>query len=301
MNDTFKKAALILAAAGFLAGAARAEVWPVNSPHDKRMQFVDYNPSDVTQINAVTGYITTITFAPGETVVNYGSGYSTAWEFSTAGNQFFLKPKAEQATTNLVVITDRRTYLFDVRLAWNQKKATYHLQFRYPDEEKAKAEALRQAAEEAAERKLLLEQPVIDTEAESPFGAVAGAETVPLEEGGFNWDYTMNFGKSDVSRSIAPTAVYDNGLYTVIRFRENADIPTIYRVLGSDGETLVNRHVDKTGAIVIRGVYHELRLRAGSGVVGIYNEAYGKLVKPLQNGTAVPDMTRELKAEVQYE
>lgn len=396
MINCLKKAAVCIALAGIMTGAAQAEVWPNASNSDKRMQFVDYSPTDVVQISAVTGYITTITFSPGETVVNYGSGYSTAWEFSTAGNQFFLKPKADHATTNLVVITNKHTYMFDVRLAWNQKKATYHLQFRYPDEEKAKKEAAEKAAAAAAERKRLVEQPIINTTAETPYGKKNGAASVsggvptvtaPLpsvttspvgdqgmtgsdvvktafenakegdtslskmivesadpaeafsngelpsemtsgqtatggtlseapairetveqipqpaaeEDDGFNWDYTMNFGSSSVSHAIAPTAVYDDGLFTVIRFEPNADIPTIYRVVGDDGETLVNRHIDESGAVVVRGVYPELRLRAGTGVVGIYNESYGKKIRQMKNGTTLRGMSRDIKAGAQYE
>ena len=71
MSMFIKKAALAAAAAALVVGSAHAEVWPTQSESDRRMQFVDYNASDVTQVNAVTGYITTITFAKGETVENY--------------------------------------------------------------------------------------------------------------------------------------------------------------------------------------------------------------------------------------
>ena len=281
------------------APAAYAANWPTRAKEDARMQYVDYSINNVTQVNAVTGLITTISFEPGETVVNYGSGYSTAWEFSTAGNQFFLKPKAEQATTNLVVITDRRTYLFDVRLTWDKKKATYHLQFKYPEEEQRRAEALQIAKEKAQKRKQLIEQPVIDAKAVSPY--VTHDKQSADTSSGFNWAYTMNFGSSDVSKSIAPTAVYDDGLFTVIRFDSLSDLPAVYRVLGEDGETLVNRQIDPSGALIIRGVYPELRLRAGSGVVGIYNENYGKHARKPENSTTLPGMKLNIKPEASYE
>ncbi|MBS5492819.1 MAG: TrbG/VirB9 family P-type conjugative transfer protein [Sutterella wadsworthensis] len=281
------------------ASAVHAANWPTRAKEDARMQYVNYSVDNVTQINAVTGLITTISFEPGETVINYGSGYSTAWEFSTAGNQFFLKPKAEQATTNLVVITDRRTYLFDVRLTWNKSKATYHLQFKYPEEEKRRAEAAKLAKEKADKRKKKMEQPIIDATAVSPY---ASLDTKAVQKScNFNWKYTMNFGSSDVSKSIAPIAVYDDGLFTVIRFDTLTDFPAVYRVLGEDGETLVNRHVDKSGALIIRGVYPELRLRAGSGVVGIYNEGYGEHARTPENASTLQGMSRNIKQEADYE
>lgn len=66
---------------------------PQRSKADHRIQYVDYNADDVTRVNAANGFITTIIFAPGEEVTNYGSGYSSAWEFATAGNQFFFETK----------------------------------------------------------------------------------------------------------------------------------------------------------------------------------------------------------------
>ena len=294
LNKTLTAAGLGL----LLACAANAAQWPTPSAEDRRMQFVDYSSTNVTQINAVTGLITTITFAPGESVVNYGSGYSTAWEFSTAGNQFFLKPKAEQATTNLVVITNKRTYHFDVHLTWNKKKATYHLQFQYPEEAKRRAEAEKHAKEKAQKRKALLEQKSIDPTAVSPYMEHADAEAPDTK---FNWKYSMNFGSSDQSRAIAPVAVYDDRFFTVIRFTAQGDFPAVYRVLGDDGETLINRHIDESGALVIRGVYPELRLRAGSGVVGIYNEGYGAHVRTPEHSSTVPGLTRNLTPGADHE
>ena len=75
--------------AALLSGSADALDVPTKSRSDGRIQYVDYKANDVTRINAVNGYITTITFSPGETVVNYGSGYSTAWEFAASENHFF--------------------------------------------------------------------------------------------------------------------------------------------------------------------------------------------------------------------
>ena len=81
----------VLMTTALLSGSADALDVPTKSRSDGRIQYVDYKANDVTRINAVNGYITTITFSPGETVVNYGSGYSTAWEFAASENHFFLK------------------------------------------------------------------------------------------------------------------------------------------------------------------------------------------------------------------
>ena len=130
---------LLLAASSFNSVFALDK--PQSGREDKRVFYTDYKPDEIYPISAVNGLITTIIFEPGETVKNFGSGFSTAWEFAARENHFFLKPKEKQGTTNLVVVTDRRTYLFDVKLTGNRSKATYRLAFRYPLEEQARIAA----------------------------------------------------------------------------------------------------------------------------------------------------------------
>lgn len=303
-------------AAGFAPESALALQRPDASDRDSRIKYVDYRPDDVVPVQACEGMITAITFAPGETVVNYGSGFSTAWEFATRDNHFYLKPKMRRGTTNLIVVTDKRTYVFDVKYGASAKKTDYLMVFRYPDEEKAAAEAKARKAREKA----LMSQPPIDTSVKSPkedwaaaksvsrknTAAAAGsngplvedasgaaAAAVPKPAPGYNWAYTMNFGKSPASRDMAPSAVYDDGRFTVIRMPVGAEMPAVYQVLPEDGEQLVKTHVDaKTHSIVVEKVCRELRLRNGQAVVGIYNENWGVLVKDTQTGTTMPGLKR---------
>ena len=112
---------------------------PTASQYDARVMYTDYKPGQVYPIRAANGLITTITFSPEEKIRDFGSGYSTAWEFQARGNNFFLKPKDFDGATNLVIVTDKHTYLFDVHPG-SRAKATYSLTFRYPLEEAAKAQ-----------------------------------------------------------------------------------------------------------------------------------------------------------------
>ena len=273
--------AAALAAAGtalfMTATGAYALETPRRSGEDHRIQYVDYSKDDVVRVNAANGYITTIVFAPGEKVVSYGSGYSTAWEFATADNQFFLKPKDRDGTTNLVIVTDQRIYNLDVYLVEKAANATYKLTYRYPEEYiKARIEAGQQ---EYVEKELEKADPALT-------GAVAG----------LNRAYTMNFGRTEGSRRLAPLSCYDNGRFTYMRFRSNTDFPAVYSV-SADGEAIVNSHIED-GALVVHGVYPEFRLRAGSDVVGIYNEGYGKPVRGTEDsGTTVEGLSRDFREQ----
>ena len=121
--------------------AAFALDTPSSSDLDRRLYTTAYEEDQVYPIYAVNGLVTTIVFAEDEKVDVHTSGFSTAWEFAARGNQFFLKPRAKEGSTNLVVVTNKRTYHFDLRLGWNRKNVTYELAFTYPADEAAKQAA----------------------------------------------------------------------------------------------------------------------------------------------------------------
>lgn len=247
---------------------------PRRSSQDHRIQYVNYSKDDVVRVNAANGYITTIVFSNDEVVKNYGSGYSTAWEFATADNQFFLKPKDKEGTTNLVVVTNKHIYNFDVFLVERAQSATYKLTFKYPYDEAL--ERSKQKHEKQVQELLSKEDKNINY-AEDPS----------------NLSYSMNFGESAGSRRIAPTKIYDNGRFTYIHFQPNTDFPAVYSV-NDDGEALVNSHIEKD-VLVVHGVYPEMRLRAGEAVVGLYNDGFGRLNKISIGSTTVDGLKRTIK------
>ena len=70
-----------------------------------------------------------------------------------------------------------------------------------------------------------------------------------------------------------PTLVFDDGRFTYLRFPGNREIPAVFHVLGDGGETLVNARMEDDLLVVDR-VSRRLMLRAGSAVVGLWNEAF---------------------------
>lgn len=110
----------------------------------------------------------------------------------------------------------------------------------------------------------------------------------------YNWYYSMNFGDAISSKDLAPSAVFDDGRFTVMRFEPGTELPAVYTVRPDDGETIVKTHVDPaTNSIIIEETAREFRLRNGQAVVGIYNEGYGKNFLKTPDGTTVPGLKRE--------
>ena len=73
-------------------------------------------------------------------------------------------------------------------------------------------------------------------------------------------------------------------------------MPAVFHVLGDGSETLVNARMEDDLLVVDR-VSRKLMLRAGSAVVGLWNEAFDLEGKPPGDGTTVPGVQRVLKAD----
>ena len=69
----------------------------------------------------------------------------------------------------------------------------------------------------------------------------------------------------------------------------------MFHVLGDGSETLVNVRMEDDLLVVDR-VSRRLMLRAGSAVVGIWNEAFDLDGAPPHDGTTVPGVERALRA-----
>ena len=78
----------------------------------------------------------TIRFGEDEHIENVAIGDSTAWQVTPnkRANLLFVKPLADRAATNMTVVTDRHTYLFDLVASPANRNPLYVLAFTYPEE-----------------------------------------------------------------------------------------------------------------------------------------------------------------------
>jgi type IV secretion system protein VirB9 len=120
-----KWAVLLLLFAPCTAGA--------QAPDDPRIQSIDYVPGQVTRIEATPGYMVTIALAPDEHVETVAVGDGGAWQVNSnrRGDRLFVKPVAAGVTTNMVVVTDTRTYAFELTPG-SGANMVWQLSFHYP-------------------------------------------------------------------------------------------------------------------------------------------------------------------------
>ncbi|HEY0043894.1 MAG TPA: TrbG/VirB9 family P-type conjugative transfer protein [Allosphingosinicella sp.] len=123
----------LLLAAALAASPAAAQVRPRPGAGDPRVQFVDYAAEQVVLLEGAAGYQVTIELSPDEQVENVAVGDSAAWQVSAnrRGDRLFLKAIVAGVSTNMTVITNVRTYLFELTPVSSGDMA-YTVRFRYP-------------------------------------------------------------------------------------------------------------------------------------------------------------------------
>ena len=239
---------------------------PRSSRLDHRVRYVNYNEANVIQLDAVIGVATHIVLEPGEKYVYHVFGDSQAYAFTYKNNHLFFKPTAEDANTNLIVVTDRRDYSFRLSYSHNRNSsALYKLVIRYREvEARQRTQAARKAAIE---------------------------RSLQAASANMNWQAYTRSGDA----TIAPIHAWDDGRQTWLQFAPEADIPTVYRVTPDGQEVITNHHMADERTMVLHRTSAVWHLRLGDQVLAIYNDAYGNTPVPAHTGTASPAVRRSIK------
>jgi type IV secretion system protein VirB9 len=245
MTRALLAAALLAAALGAAAGApAFAE--------DARLIERLYDPAAVVRIDGKAGVQATIRFAEDEHIENVAIGDSQKWQVTPnkRANLLFVKPLSERAATNMTVVTDRRTYLFDLVASPAHRNPVYVMGFVYPEEPEEVQQGLTEAGG-AAPSALEL------AAASDPYAVVDPAEL------NFAWD-TRGAGQ------LLPQRIYDDGNATFLVWPAGVPLPAILIKDHKGDEGPVNFAV-RGETIVVEGVPRELVLRAGDNSAVLTN------------------------------
>jgi type IV secretion system protein VirB9 len=207
-----------------------------------------YDEGKIVRIDGRTKVQATIRFAEDEHIENVAIGDSEAWQVTPnkRANLLFVKPLAATASTNMTVVTDRRTYLFDL-VASASAKPLYVLKFTYPEEPKA---AVPQLADGA---------PSTD-ELAAASDAQAVADPAALN---FAW-------ATSGDRKLLPARTYDDGTATFLAWPAGSPVPAILIKDAAGTEGPVNFTV-RGDVIVVEGVPREIVLRSGKQAATLIN------------------------------
>ncbi|MCY4754647.1 TrbG/VirB9 family P-type conjugative transfer protein [Pelomonas aquatica] len=280
--------AQLLALASTTAGASPSG--------DPRLREVDYDPHGVVTVPVKRGVVTLVVLGADEAISEVGAGLGSdcakpeaAWCVAAQpdGRTLFVKPKSRaSAANNLAVVTDRRVHnlRFVVLADGDSTQPVYRLVISPPPAPTA-ARVLRQPS---AALPLLPLAPL------PPPPEQIVAERLQARPSVMNTQYSMAEGRG--SDDIVPDLVFDDGRFTYMRFPGNREVPAVFHVLGDGTEALVNARME-SDLLVVDRVSRRLMLRAGSAVVGLWNEAFDVDGIPPAMGTTVPGVQRVLKAD----
>lgn len=126
-------AALLMAV--LIAPVAGAQTRPISGPGDPRIQTIAYDANQVVQLQIAGGYQLTIEFG-GERIENIALGDSAAWQVTPnrRGDHLFIRSLTAGATTNMTVVTDARTYAFELSPLYGPlPDMAFTLRFTYPE------------------------------------------------------------------------------------------------------------------------------------------------------------------------
>lgn len=215
---------------------------------DPRIHTMMFSADEVYKFTGHYGYQSTIEFAPDEEIQTISMGDSVSWLLEPSGNRIFLKPLEQNATTNMTVLTNKRSYLFELHAREasniNDPQLVFVLRFMYP------SDANDYISGSSIDNTLPdLEDPEVRNK--------------------MNFNYTLR-GKEN----IAPLRVFDDGEFTYFEFRnKNADVPAFFLVDSQGKEALINYRT-RGDFIVVERVWGVYTLRHGPDLVCVYNESW---------------------------
>lgn len=227
----------------FEAAPSHALQTPRALATDSRIRSVRYSPNEVYQFIGHYGYQSAIEFESDESIQTISIGDSVAWMVNPAGNRLFMKPIDQNALTNMTVITNKRSYLFELHAEETQNirdnEMVFVMRFTYPQSDQAQMD----------------------------FTTFESFPDIEKEPEKYNFRYSIRG-----SSVIEPIRIFDDGQWTYFEFRDkNADIPAFFNVDSANNEELINFR-KRGNYIVVERVSPRFTLRRGPDILCVYNE-----------------------------
>jgi type IV secretion system protein VirB9 len=253
-----------LLAAALFAMAPLALATPAHAD-DPRLVERFYNANEVITIQGHTNVQATIRFQEDEHIENVAIGDSQKWQVTPnrRANLLFVKPLSERAATNMTVVTDKRTYLFDLVASPANRNPLYVLSFRYPEEPEDKQQAEADLDEANA---------IELAAATDPYAVIDPTQL------NFAW-------KTRGDSKLLPVSIYDDGNATFLTWAAATVLPAILIKDQKGDEGPVNYAV-RGDVIVVEGVPREIVLRSGEKSATLTNQGPDRPARSLAQGPA---------------
>ena len=279
--------------------AVTSPSWATTPSADPRLREVMYDPAAVVTLPVKRGVVSLIVLGDNEAIAEVAAGRGgdcskpeAAWCITAqpGGRHLFVKAKSTaSAPNNVVVITDQHTHSFRLVVLADDdpKQPVYRLIVKVPPVPLTNTTRL--ASPNSVPHISLPALPALPA---TPSPQEVVAQRMQTKPQVVNTQYSIAEGQ--YAEDIVPTLVFDDGRFTYLRFPGNREVPAVFHVLGDGSETLVNTRMEDDLLVVDR-VSRRLVLRAGSVVVGLWNEAFDLDGRPPAQGTTVDGVKRTVR------
>ncbi|WP_347304183.1 TrbG/VirB9 family P-type conjugative transfer protein [Croceibacterium sp. TMG7-5b_MA50] len=260
-------------AATLLAGLSAA--LPAQAD-DRRLIERMFEENEIVTIQGRANVQAVIRFNENEHIENVAIGDAQSWQVTPnkRANLLFVKPLADRAATNMTVVTDKHTYLFDLVASPANRNPVYLLAFTYPPEpEEEDAPLLAGGAP-----------------APAPSAVEVAAATDPyavVDPATLNHDW-RRFGAAQ----LLPQTIYDDGDATFLSWDAGTPLPAIL-VQDLEGTEGPVNYAVRGDQIVVDGVPRRIILRSGEDVATLVNEGSVR-PRPAAAAAATPAQARVL-------
>lgn len=221
--------ALLIASSGFAAN-------PVAT--DTRVRTFVYGESEVFKVVTQYGFQSSVEFGPGEEILTLSVGDAVAWRVTPANNRLFIQALRDNALTNMTVITNKRSYNFDLSSTVERPEdITYLIRFYYPAKD-------------------------FDNESAVLYG-----------DGKYNFNYSL-IVTDESDSDITPVKVFDDGKSTYFQFpAENRGVPSFF-INTPDGKEIAANYRDEGAFVVVGRLAPKFTLRRGQSNICIVNDNF---------------------------
>jgi type IV secretion system protein VirB9 len=261
-----------------------AQAVPITT--DSRIKTLVYNPNEVYQLKFHYGYQSFIEFADDEETEMISIGESFAWRLTPAGKRMFVRPLEIGAHTNMTIITNKRTYQFDIASAEYDGRAdeelVYTVRFYYPEIGIPVPIPPR------------LSQPNIPFATQQKTTSVVKTPLPPqrvdsgltpeidLHKGDPN-ELNFRYSIAGLSDNITPLKIYDDGKETFFQFKDkNLIVPAINTVDIFGNEQSVGYAI-REGFVVVQAISPQFTLRLADSLICVFNEDIAKRPQGARN------------------
>lgn len=242
---------------------------------DSRIRTLVYNPNEVYELKFYYGYQSFIEFGEDEEIEMISIGEAFAWRLTPAGKRLFVRPLEIAGHTNMTIISNKRTYHFDIRSGEYDGKADeeliYTIRFFYP--QIGQPLPIPPALTVPNPAPVLPQPDLQKTIIKTPFPGASFDKKLPdlvarnPENGELNFDFSLA-GKSD---NIMPLKVYDDGQDTFFQFpNDNLIVPTINLVDERGGEQALT-YIIRDSFVVVPATGKQFTLRLAESLLCVYN------------------------------